>query len=378
MTAGRLWLASALCAAGACAAALPPGAARLRTGAAFDLAGHFSIPPLTRIPEALGPLFGGLSGLAPGERPGEFFAISDERVGSRAYVLRLSGEAAAFRVQVLNTVPLQGSAVPRLDPEGIAVTPGGRLLVSSEGIGNEEPRIPPVIVEYTTSGAFVRELAVRERFAPNPTGPLARGVRPNYGFEALTIAPGGGRLFTATETAIVQDGETATFDRGTLARLLEYRARGETFEPAREFAYPIDPIEPVEFQAGISVAGLVELLALGDSELVALERIYVEEAGGTGRGVNRARLYRVSIDGATDVSAMDSLKDRPGLVPVRKTPLLDLSAVKGLPPELAGLDNFEGLAFGPPLADGAPTLVLVSDDNFNPRQRSWFLRVGLR
>ena len=36
----------------------------------------------------------------------------------------------------------------------------------------------------------------------------------------------------------------------------------------------------------------------------------------------------------------------------------------------AGLapDNWEGLSLGPPLADGRPTLLLVSDDNLNPLQ----------
>jgi len=34
-------------------------------------------------------------------------------------------------------------------------------------------------------------------------------------------------------------------------------------------------------------------------------------------------------------------------------------------------DNWEGMTWGPGLADGRSTLVLVSDDNFNPLQRSW-------
>ena len=38
----------------------------------------------------------------------------------------------------------------------------------------------------------------------------------------------------------------------------------------------------------------------------------------------------------------------------------------GLPP-----DNWEALAVGPRLRDGRTTLVLGSDDNFNPLQSSW-------
>jgi hypothetical protein len=38
----------------------------------------------------------------------------------------------------------------------------------------------------------------------------------------------------------------------------------------------------------------------------------------------------------------------------------------GLPP-----DNWEAMALGPVLSDGRQTLVLASDDNFNPLQSSW-------
>ena len=38
----------------------------------------------------------------------------------------------------------------------------------------------------------------------------------------------------------------------------------------------------------------------------------------------------------------------------------------GLPP-----DNWEAMAVGPELSDGRQTLVLVSDDNFNPLHPSW-------
>ena len=124
--------------------------------------------------------------------------------------------------------------------------------------------------------------------------------------------------------------------------------------------------------------GLVELIALGDGRLLAMERSYVEEAGNTGRGLNRIRLFRIDTRGATDVSAVESLKEAPGLVPVTKTPFVDLSDLAGLSPDLgATLDNFEGMAFGPALPDGRQSLVLVSDDNFNPTQRTWFVRLTI-
>ena len=340
---------------------------------ALLLAGHFSIPPFTQFPPENGPRFGGLSGLAASGNPGEFFVVSDDRTDSRVYRMRISGEGQSFRTEALNIISFdQSGDAPRLDPEAIVVTGAGELLVASEGRGTAAARLPPAIVQYTSAGRYVQQLAVPPRYLPHAPGEPPRGTRANAGFESLTITPSGDRLFTATETALLQDGEPATFESGTTARLLEFTRRGDTFVPAREFAYPLDAVDPAPFTPGASVAGVVDLLALSDDELVALERTFIE-ASGQGRGVNVIRLFRVSLAGADDISAIDSLKGAGHVRPVRKALLLDLSGLAGLPAALNTLDNFEGLAFGPPLADGSRSLLLVSDDNFNATQRSWFL-----
>ena len=340
-----------------------------------QLAGQFSIPPLTRFPPIVGTMFGGISGLAPADVPGELLAVSDESTGSRVYRIRLAGEGPAFTVTLLSIIPLEvGDRGPRLDPEAIAVSPDGSMWIASEGLTGGGPRAQAVIAHYSPSGEFLGQLALREHLVQNDTGPITRGLRPNASLESVTIAPGGRRLFTAMETALIQDGDLASFDRGTRTRLLEYSAEGDSFEPAREFVYPLDPVEKVPFTAGTVVKGVVELLALSDSEMLALERTFVEEAARPGQGTNRAQIYRVSLDGATDVSSATSLTTVPDAVPVQKTLVLDLSTVRGLSPELApSLDNFEGVSFGPRLADGRPSLVIVSDDNFSEHQRTWFL-----
>jgi 3-phytase len=259
------------------------------------------------------------------------------------------------------------------DDEALARLPDGSFLVAAEGT-TREPRRPPSITEYGRAGDFVRALAVRDRYVPEVTGAMTRGARGNAGFESLTVTADAKQLFTATETALFQDGEPASFEAGTKARLLEYVRRRGTYEPAREFVYEIEPLEKPSFAPGFSIAGLVELLAIDRSTLLALERGYVEDSAKPGFGVNRIRIYSVSLDGATDVSRLESLKDRPRISPASKTLVLDLSRTAGLSPELApSLDNFEGMALGPRLPDGRASLVLVSDDNFSLAQRTWFL-----
>jgi hypothetical protein len=61
---------------------------------------------------------------------------------------------------------------------------------------------------------------------------------------------------------------------------------------------------------------------------------------------------------------------------VAKTLLLDLDADLGR--HRVAIDNLEGMALGPPLADGRRSLVIVADDNFSPiGQRTLFVAYAL-
>jgi len=319
--------------------------------------------------------FGGVSGLAMDRATNELLGICDDSADSRVFVFRTSGEGPAFRVDLAAYFPLPAGADPpaTLDAEAIAVTRGGRLFVASEGSGTREPREPPAITEYARRVDYIGRLLVPAKFIPPATGPITRGVRGNAAFESLSLTPDETRLYTATETALAQDGEPATTRAGTLSRILEYGAEGATFVPRREFAYPVEPLPDPGFSPALFINGVVELLALGNSYLLAMERGYAEEGSGSGRRMNRIRIFRVSLEGATDISALDSLRGRTGIQPVRKTLVLDLATVPGIEKDRPAVDNFEGMAFGPPLADGTRSLLLVADDNFNVQQRTVFL-----
>jgi 3-phytase/alkaline phosphatase D len=363
------------CGAGAPPRVPPDGV----TAAAFTLSGQFSIRPLTVFPPGTGPRFGGISGLVATDDPAVFVGITDDHENNRVYRLRLTGTGPDFRAEPLEFVPLEPppSAPAGTDAEGIALVPGGNMIIVAEGSARVEPRIPPSIREYGPRGAFVRAVPVRDRYAPDRTGPQTKGVRSNLGFESVALTKGG-RLFVAVESPLLQDGELTTFDKGAPSRILEYVRRGGEYLPAREFVYIVEPIDRPAFEAGLAVNGLVDLLAIGEEVFLALERSFVAEPGNTGRTMNRIRLFRIELRGAADVSAYDSLKAAPAATPVRKTLLLDLSEVGGLDAALApGLDNFEAMALGPRLPGGRQTLILVSDDNFNVSQRTWFLQFAV-
>ena len=91
----------------------------------------------------------------------------------------------------------------------------------------------------------------------------------------------------------------------------------------------------------------------------------LERAWSITTGVS-VRLYEADLPGATDTLKIDTL--RPGrFEPMRKRLLLDMRD-SGLP----HIDNFEAMAWGPPLANGHRTLVMCTDDNFNPLQVTQF------
>ena len=317
---------------------------------------------------------GGLSGLAPIGDGRELLAVSDDRDHPRVFRLRISNKAGRLQVATAGVIYLQASpaAPSMLDPEAIAVTRDGHMLITSEGMGNEETRAPPAVIEYGSDGQFIRQFLVRPRYSPTSTGPMTSGARDNAGFESLTMASDFSRFFTGTELPLVQDGDDDSFKAGARSRLLEYVNTGSSFEPRREFAYEIEPLARPDFDVGRAVNGLVELLSLGGDALLSMERGFVESADRV-RSMNRIRIFRIDLTGATDVSGIDSLRNAPHIVPVRKTLVVDVNGVPGLAPPLTQLDNFEGIAWGPKTTDGRRSLLIVSDDNFSESQVTGFL-----
>ena len=152
--------------------------------------------------------------------------------------------------------------------------------------------------------------------------------------------------------------------------------------PVGEYVYPVAPVARAPAEAdGFRVNGLVEMLALDRTTFLALERGYADGAGFV------LELFRITVAGATSVFAQPRLPaargtgatgaGRPGLRPVSKTELVDLGDLLGR--HGIALDNLEGMALAPPLADGRRPLIVVADDNFSTKgdQRTLFVALTL-
>ena len=330
---------------------------------------------------------GGLSAITYDRDNGRFYALSDDRSNlapARFYTLNLqidrtnSGQVSIEKVEIEDVTLIKnerGKTYPSgsIDPEGMALSPRKTLFISSEGIPSRN--INPFIGEFKLkTGQKQQSLRIPQRYLPDRAEKSTqepRGVQENLGFEALTIKSSGSlkddpfRLFTATESALLQDLPPET------------PATEEEVEPEptriRMMHYVINPIgSPIliaEHLYLLSPApsdalshGLTELTALNqEGYFLSLERSF-------GFFGLRAQIFQVVIASATDTSRIVSLKGNLGQVtPVKKKLLLDLNQLD------IDLDNLEGMCLGPRLRDGSQTLVLVSDDNFREEQITQFL-----
>ncbi|MBD2448882.1 phytase [Nostoc sp. FACHB-152] len=321
---------------------------------------------------------GGLSGIAYDAANNRYYAISDDRSQNgpaRFYTFR---DGTPTGLAFTNVTALKDSngnffAPLSVDPEDIALTNKGTVFITSEGEVNPNAgRVTdPFIKEFSLTGEELRSLPVPKKFLPvveDTNGTQTSGVRNNLAFESLTITPDQKTLFTATENALFQDGATTTTTTGTRSRILQYNL--VSGQPEKEYLYITDPSITPNPATGFSDNGLVDLLAIDNrGTLLALERSFAVGVG------NTIKIYEISLQGATDISTIDSLEslsaeELAAIQPAQKRLVVNLNDLN------ITTDNIEGLDFGPKLADGRQSIVLVSDNNFNQAQFTQILALG--
>ncbi|MBM9511251.1 esterase-like activity of phytase family protein [Desulfogranum marinum] len=323
-----------------------------------------------------GTVFNGLSGLAYDLEESCFYAVSDDRSqfhSARYYVLAVDDDdgftLTPQKVIFFQDADRQFFKKNKIDFEGLAILGNKNLLVSSEG--PVEQGEEPSLTEFRMDGSFVKQWNLPSQFIQGLEG--EKGVRENLGLEALTVTPNFECIFTANEQALKQDGKKTTIVNGSPVRIIKYSKSGKVLA---HYPYMVSPVpNPTGMNALQGGNGLVELLALDEYRLLAMERSWVTT-------LNKVyiRIYLIDLEEGRDVSSVQSLKSlnrESGFV--KKTLVLDLDSLLPLPdPEYSSLDNIEGMSFGPDLPDGSKTLFLVSDGNFNTSQRTLFLAFKIR
>ena len=333
--------------------------------------GEFTRPAGAAFPSLGSPdRFGSISGLAHDAASNHWIAVIDDREDSRIAWLSIAFTGTGLDVSPVRMQRLRaGAGVPdrvatQADLEGIAVLPNGTLVISEEGHERDGEVWQPALLLVSGQGVVTRVVDFPPAYQ---IASSTSGLRPNQGIESVTRTPDG-RLIAGLEQPLIQDGEV-TFDHGAPGRLIEFVPSGATFRAGREWTYMLSPTPRIaDFEAlcGDGENGLVDLVALSNTRLVAMERACVmderDARAAAPRAMNPVSLYLV------DLTAN----------PVRKTLLLDLQTIADrLTPALSRLENFEGLAFGPTV-NQSRTLLVVSDDNFRQSQKTSFLLFGFR
>ncbi len=314
-------------------------------------------------------LVGGLSAIAYNREQDIFYVLSDDQSKyspARFYTFKLKikqTDNAQIKLESFEpqdvTILLDENGKQyqpgSIDPEGLAISPRNTLFISSEG--NPIQEVEPFIAEFElATGKKVLDVPLPKRYLSGVESP-SQGIQQNLGFESLTINRTGlpedpFRLFTATESALIQDESLAAEEQARI-RFLHYVINpvGNPVLVA-EHLYLLESA-PVEVISN----GLTELLALPtEGYFLSLERTFGFEGAG-------AKLFQLVIANATDTTNIASLRGNITQVqPLRKKLLFNLANL-GI-----YLDNLEGMTTGPRLPDGSKSLLLISDDNFNDEQ----------
>jgi hypothetical protein len=369
-------------------------------GTALDLSGKKQ-SFATGVPENQ---LGGFSAIAATDTPDEFLLLADRGPddGAHDYETRLhrirlgmqpkgvisQGPGSdsnkewsyAFDVTLLETTmlvsggkPLVGSSsvfaenekyAGRFDPEGIRVLSNGDLLISDE--------YGPTLSIFSDGGVLQRRLAIPSAFEISNPG-LTKGDenaanqfgrQGNGGFEGVAVSANGRYVTAILQGPLLQDGafDESGEELGRFARI--YRMDMATGE-SKQFAYRLESCN----------YGVSEILAIDDDNFLVLER----DGEAADAAVCKA-IYRISIAEASDISNVKSLgadKLSPAIQPVKKEMYLDmLDASYKLRSAIP--KKIEGMCWGRTLSDGTRTLVICSDNDFQPQQSSQIYVFGIR
>ncbi len=249
-----------------------------------------------------------------------------------------------------------------LDPEGFVILPkSGNFLVSDE--------YGPSLYEFDRNGSFLRAFETPAGLLPrngagdpnyaSDAGNTA-GRRSNRGFEGLAVSPDGRYAYAVLQSALLDEGGSGN---GRFSRIVKFDI--DTGKAVAQYAYLLD-------RSGQG-QGISALVALNDSQFLVLER----NNRGLGIGATLASpdklVYLIDLSTASDVSGVTipaSGTTLPaGVVGVNKVAkLIDLAANT-----LAAIGNkvpekWEGLSFGPRLADGSFLLVAGTDNDYSVTQ----------
>ncbi|MEM9410159.1 MAG: esterase-like activity of phytase family protein [Planctomycetota bacterium] len=239
----------------------------------------------------------------------------------------------------------------RLDLEGVRIAADKKSFFVSDEYG-------PLLLQFDWEGQLIRRLPVPSKFKIAKPGLTKKtensnnqsGRQCNRGMEGLAVSDNGKELWGLMQSPLIQDSRTTKKGKlkGHYCRILQSHTDGPGSE---EFAYQLDSED----------YKLNEILASGPGEFLVIER-----DGEPGEFAEFKKVMKISVAAAQDISQRHSLphQPKPEIKSVEKSVLIDLLDPRF---KLAGKkmpEKIESLSWGPNMADGRKTLIVVSDNDF--------------
>lgn len=324
-----------------------------------------------------GTTIGGLSGIDYDPKTSQYYFICDDpssRGASRFYTARINLDEKGIdsvnftSVTILknkNGVPypdINKDRIHSADLEAMRYDPTrNEMIWSSEGQRRpvEKQFQDPEIVIVSPNGQYKDsfELPANLHIQPAELGP-----RHNSVLEGLSFDEDYSHIYVSVEEPLYEDGPRAgTGDSTAWVRFLKFDRN--TRKQVAQYAYEIGAIPyPANPPGAFKVNGISDILYIGNNQFIVIERAY-----STGRAPSDVRVYLADATGAEDISANPSLKNQPAKKPIKKKLIIDMN--KSLD---RYIDNIEGVTFGPLLPNNHRTLLFVSDNNFDERQKNQF------
>ncbi len=320
---------------------------------------------------------GGLSAIDYDTKNNCYYFISDDRSAvnpARAYKANIAISAKGIDTVIFTDIitfkqfdnttypDSKKDAAHTPDPESIRYNPltnqlvwssEGERIVSSKDTVLENPAI--TIADMNGKAIDTFPLPVQLYMHSTKKGPRQNGV-----LEGLAFTPDFKTLYTSVEEPLYQDGERAGLDTNqqTFCRFIQYDVASK--KPVAQYAYPLDPVAFAPNPKGsFMVNGISEIMWVGKDHFIAIERSY-----STGRLSCTIKLYLVDVSKADNIKDISSLREHLPVNAAVKTLLLNMDSYNRY------IDNIEGITFGPLLPNGHRSIIVVSDNNFLPFQRT--------
>ena len=319
----------------------------------------YKVPAATQVD---GYRFGGISGLDYDSRSRQWYLVSDDRTEYPA--ARLFTAQIEFDAHRVIDVTLQSAkrvdSDTATDAETIRVDSKHRELLLA-GEGDLARKIGPWLRRVDFSGHELQHVPLPAPFDPSDS----HGPRPNGSIEGMTFDTQGRGLWLSLETPLLQDGPPASMEHGVDVRFTLRRADNSTIQ----YVYPVDAAR-THAAGESSDSGVSEILALGEHELLVLERSGVKHS--TQDFSFHTRLYCADLHEATDIASLDSLAGG-AYRKATKQLLFDFDSLPSIV-----VDNLEAMSWGPALRGGQRSLVFASDNNMVTGLATQFIFFSVR